>query len=512
MFTAVYHVVMPRLVLLTVPLIVTLIVILVGALTFALRPLLFPLRDIRRVPTIPFWVALLPLIRDVDQQDTFNRYIREPVTKHGAAKIFFASRWNLLVHRPSYVAVIFKREDVYQKSGNQKKIPHSVLAALTGDNIISSRGETWKSYQRVIKPGLQAGADLGVLLSNARALRDILVEAQAQSPRGGVGIQASIQRYTIANFAQSNFNVDFDTLKSDTAYIHRIQYRIKKEIFKPIFLNFPFLDTFGFPSRQRARELASHFTDQLVSALERTDTRLDDGTNDAKSKLPRALLSARQNGTFTEKQFRDNVTILFVAGQENPQLAIISTLYLLAKHTGVQDDLYREFLAHDDGLVTQDSLYSMPLLSAVVLESLRLFPPIGQLINRQVSQPVWLGGEIFVPAGTYVGYNCYSTNRDSEAWGSDSNEFRPQRWGLNCQDIQKEYRRRRSRAEFISFHGGQRACLGERFALLQLKATLYVLVKSLRWKLDPTWPDRMTPAGPLCPRNLHLVFERRMAS
>lgn len=137
----------------------------------------------------------------------------------------------------------------------------------------------------------------------------------------------------------------------------------------------------------------------------------------------------------------------------------------------------------------------MPLLSAVVLESLRLFPPIGQLINRQVSQPVWLGGEIFVPAGTYVGYNCYSTNRDSEAWGSDSNEFRPQRWGLNCQDIQKEYRRRRSRAEFISFHGGQRACLGERFALLQLKATLYVLVKSLRWKLDPTWPDRMTPVS-----------------
>lgn len=74
-----------------------------------------------------------------------------------------------------------------------------------------------------------------------------------------------------------------------------------------------------------------------MSALERTDTCLDDGASDAKSKLPRALLSARQNGTFTEKQFRDNVTILFVAGQENPQLAIISTLYLLAKHTVRQD-------------------------------------------------------------------------------------------------------------------------------------------------------------------------------
>ncbi|KAG5929784.1 hypothetical protein E4U53_002368 [Claviceps sorghi] len=477
-----------------------LLVLFLGGVALALRRLLLPLPDIRRVPTIPFWVALLPLVKDVDQQDTFNRYIKEPIRDHGAAKIFFAARWNLLVHRPSYIAEIFKHQDVYQKSGNQEKIPHSVLAALTGDNIISSHGESWKRYQRVIKPGLQANADLGVLLGNAHTLRNILIEAQAQCRHGGVGIQASIQRYTIANFAQNNFNVDFG-----------IQYKIKRDIFRPIFMNFPFLDNFGFPSRQRARELASHFTDQLVLGLERTCI---DGNakNDTRNELPRALLAARQNGTFTEKQFRDNVTILFVAGQENPQLSIISTLYLLAKHPDVQDDLYRELLPHGDGPIGQETLQSMPLLSAVVLESIRLFPPIGQLINRKVSRPVWLGGEIFVPAGTYVGYNCYSTNRDSEAWGADSNDFRPQRWGLGCQEIQREYRRRRSRAEFISFHGGQRACLGERFALLQLKATLYVLVKSLRWKLDPVWPDRMTPAGPLCPRNLHLIFEQRLDS
>lgn len=309
-------------------------------------------------------------------------------------------------------------------------------------------------------------------------------------------------------------------MKSSNAYLHQIQYRIKKDIFKPIFLNFPFLDNFGFPSRQRARELASHFTDQLVSGLEQSCN--DDKSSDAKGNLPRALLDARRDGTFTEKQFRDNVTVLFVAGQENPQLSIISTLYLLAKHAvshpsrqdmqcslvllsrvltitratqKIQEDLCKEFLPYKDGQISQEGLQSMPLLSAVVYESIRLFPPIGQLINRQVSQPAQLGGDIFLPEGTYVGYNCYSTNRDPKAWGVDANEFRPHRWGLSCQDIQKEYRRRRARAEFISFHGGQRACLGERFALLQLKVTLYVLVKSLRWKLDPAWPDRMTPVS-----------------
>lgn len=96
-------------------------------------------------------------------------------------------------------------------------------------------------------------------------------------------------------------------------------------------MNFPVLDRLGFHSRQQARQLASHFTDQLVLALE-TGAHDKETSEYQKSKLPNLLLAARSSGQLTEKQFRDNVTVLFVAGQENPQLAIMSTLYLLAKH------------------------------------------------------------------------------------------------------------------------------------------------------------------------------------
>lgn len=188
--------------------------VLAGVAALVLRNLLFPLRNVGGIPTIPFWVALLPLVRDVDQQHIFNTYIKEPLIRHGAVKIFFAARWSVLVHRPSYVADMFKQEDLFQKSGNQNKIPHSVLAAFLGDNIISSHGETWRRYRRVIKPGLQANPDLDILLGNARSLRDILIESQARCRHGGIGIQSSIQRYTIANFAQTNFKVDFGVCRN----------------------------------------------------------------------------------------------------------------------------------------------------------------------------------------------------------------------------------------------------------------------------------------------------------
>lgn len=170
---------------------------------------LVPPKEPRGIPVIPFWVALIPLFRDVDQQDIFNKYIDGPLRAHGAVKIFFASKWNVLVHRPAYVNQVFKQESQFQKTGNHKKIPGSVLASFLGDNIISSHGETWKKYRQVIQPGLQQRFELDVLFANARRLRGLLLESQARNPRGGIPIQESIQRYTIANFAQVNFGVNF---------------------------------------------------------------------------------------------------------------------------------------------------------------------------------------------------------------------------------------------------------------------------------------------------------------
>lgn len=93
---------------------------------------LLPPRYPENIPTIPFWVALIPFFKDVDQSDIFRQYIDKPLRTHGAVKFFFAAQWNILVHKPSYIAEIFKDEDLYEKSGNQKKIPHSVLAQFLG--------------------------------------------------------------------------------------------------------------------------------------------------------------------------------------------------------------------------------------------------------------------------------------------------------------------------------------------------------------------------------------------
>jgi cytochrome P450 len=134
-------------------------------------------------------------------------------------------------------------------------------------------------------------------------------------------------------------------------------------------------------------------------------------------------------------------------------------------------------------------------MTSVIYETLRLFPPISQLINRRTTEPVLLGDEFLIPAGTYVGYNAYATGRDREAWGRDADEFRPERWGGTSEKIDAMYRRVNSRASFIAFHGGRRACLGQKFALIETRFTLLEIVRAVRWTLDPTWEKKMTPVS-----------------
>jgi cytochrome P450 len=163
----------------------------------------------------------------------------------------------------------------------------------------------------------------------------------------------------------------------------------------------------------------------------------------------------------------------------------------------VQDKLHAE--AQRRGLDFENPdpeiLQDMPFLTSVIYESLRLFPPIGQLVNRQASEDALLGGDIVIPKGTYLGYNCYSTNRDPTVWGPRAHDFDPSRWGESATAIQKQYRQRRAKAEFTSFHGGRRACLGEKFAILQMRITLISLVREFTWALDPNWVDRKTPVS-----------------
>ncbi|KAF1832322.1 Dit2 protein [Decorospora gaudefroyi] len=466
----------------------------------------------KNIPTIPFYYGLLPLFKDVDQAELYRQYLKEPLAKYGAVKLFFGGQWNILVTKPAYIAEMFKHEDTYAKSGNQVKIPHSVLAEYTGENIISAHGEKWKLYQSVIKPALQADQDSERIWKNSRILRAMFLDTSKNASGNGIPIYGPLHRYALANLSEVLYTSSFETLQHTDAPLHMIQMKIKPIIFQPIFMNFPFLDYLPLKIRKLGRVLSRQFRSTLRTAIAKGHTHHVCNENDKRNVACR-LLGSHREGIFSDKDLDDNLVSTFLAGHENPQLALMSLMYLLGTHTEVQEAVRKEVATLFPANASADhepdyaDLHDLPLLTSVLYESLRMFPPISQLINRRTTAPVVLGDKIPVPAGVYMGYNAYSTNRDLDFWGADADDFKPSRWGSTNDEINQLYRRANSKGSFISFHGGRRACLGQKFAMQQLRITLAELVRGCKWRVDEKWDGRMTPAGPLYPRGLKLKFE-----
>lgn len=170
----------------------------------------------RNIPKVPIYISLLGLWSDMGQDTIYDRWLRPPLEKHGAVKIWFAGRWNVLATRPQFLVDMFRHEDIYAKAGSQKKIPWSVIASLVGDNIINAHGANWKLYTSIMKAGLQRRiTDSGPLLEKSRLFVDILLKEQKKiGMETGVLVNPIIQRWALSCMGISFMNVDLEVCTS----------------------------------------------------------------------------------------------------------------------------------------------------------------------------------------------------------------------------------------------------------------------------------------------------------
>ncbi|KAI0465982.1 Dit2 protein [Xylaria cf. heliscus] len=465
-----------------------------------LPPAHFP----KNIPTIPFYYTLIPLFKEVDQEELYHKYLERPLTEWGAVKIFFGGQWNVLITRPAYMAQVLKYDEDFPKAGNHVKNPDSVLALYTGENIISAIGDTWKHFAALAKPALQADVDASIIVRNTHKLISLLLQENSTTNR--VSVLDHIQAHAIANVSESLLGSRFEALGNPNHPLLRLQREIKPKIFNPVHLNFPKLDQLPIPSREEAKRLVKRFKAELASLVMRGHRHKcqSDSTN-----LGCRLLSAYGNGQLSEYHLQQNSLITFVAGHENPMILTLSNLFVLAEKQDLQEQVRQEVMGlSPEDRVDPDALARLPLLTSIIFETLRMYPPLSQIMNKRTASDVMLGEDILLRAGTYTGYNGYCTNRNRDFWGPDADVFNPSRWGETIDDMNMLYRRATSKAAFITFHGGKRTCLGQKWALAAHRVTMSIFLTSVKWRLDPTWPRKMTPAGPLMPKGLRLQLEQ----
>lgn len=521
-----------------------------------------------KIPTVPFWVTLLPLFNaNIDQIDLWFKYILPKIEKSGIVKIFFAGRWNLLVADPEYMNQLFKYEaKVFKKSGNNEKISNSLLAYYTGTNIISAHGSQWKKFRNIMLPGFLNFNEYSIVFKNSKLFCKLILttleidkkhfggsnlknknsesfflnssnktvgiekgsgdhnkiyinkkDSCEISPKieqnGSVLISSVVQKLCLANISEIALGFNIGTLSDEQSLLFESLVDVKKEIFKPLFMTFPVLDNW-LSSRKTTKYKINHFKNALFLQIQESlinNYRYEQETyfNPAAN-----LIKNNVSGVINNKELLDNLTIILVAGHENPQLLLTSLIYILAKHQWAQDDIRRELLSLENNSDDYDKKLSFLsksiILNSVIYETIRLYPPIGQLINRKTAKDCVMTSSkhqtILIKKGTYIGYNNFGLQRQANVWGKDSNKFIPSRWGITIEEINEQWKIKKSRAEIGAFHGGSRNCIGEEIALNIMRITIFEMIRQFKWKLADNWKEKFTASGPICPDGLKIAL------
>ncbi|VDC04668.1 unnamed protein product [Peniophora sp. CBMAI 1063] len=184
--------------------------------------------------------------------------------------------------------------------------------------------------------------------------------------------------------------------------------------------------------------------------------------------------TSRMGPGLPEEELLSQLNTLVLAGVETTSNALCRILHLLALNQDIQGRLRAEIVQAGQD-VDYDALTALPLLDAVCRETLRLYAPLpyrNRIAAEETAIPLSSGETLHVPAGTEVLVNCHGLNTDPAVWGTDAQEWQPERWfkPLPKVEIPGVY------AHSMSFLGGPKACLGFSFAILEMKTTLAMLL------------------------------------
>ena len=189
------------------------------------------------------------------------------------------------------------------------------------------------------------------------------------------------------------------------------------------------------------------------------------------------LLGARDADTgaaLTDREIRDEVMTILLAGHETTAAALAWSWALLAEHLDVADALAAEVTAALGArLPAVEDLPRLGLARRVFDETLRLYPPAWGQPRQAIAEDVVDG--VRIPAGALVVLSQWVTHRRPEVW-PDPERFDPDRW-------LPERSAGRPRWAYFPFGGGQRLCIGQQFALMEAQLTLATLVP--RFRVEP---------------------------
>jgi cytochrome P450 len=355
------------------------------------------------------------------------------------------------------------------------------MRQVNGKGLITSEGNFWLSQRRLMQPSFHRQRIAGFAGNMVRRAQEMLARWEVAADDGTpIDISQEFSALTMAIIMDAMFS---SRIQAHTREVSRaIAFLLEDINFRFIV---PFYPKVNIPTlrnlrARRALAVVDQVVYQIIQERRSSGEQIDD--------LLGMLMDAKDEDTgeaMTDRQLRDEVITVFVAGHETTAVLLAWLFHALAQHAAAQEQLYAEVdQALNGRLPGLPDLTAMPYLRMVIDETLRLYPP-AWITNRQCREEDEICG-YRIPAGEVVTISPYVMHRLPEYWDAPE-RFDPQRFNPQRAD-------ERPRFTYLPFGAGPRQCIGNNFALLEAQLIIATLARQVR--LTPI-PEKVVKFNPV---------------
>ena len=438
-------------------------------------------------PPGPRGVPILGSVLDV-WRDPLGFFVRGARDHGDVVQFRFGHyRYVLLNDAEAVRHVLIDNAKSYQKSRN-----YDGLRLVLGNGLVTSEGDFWRRQRKLAQPGFHKQRLAGFANTMAECTEEMIAGWDTGGP---VDLHAEIMALTLRIVGKTLFSTD---LAGDAAAVgDAITVGIKhaNDYAESVIRMPPWLPT---PNNLRFKHAVRILDGMVMRIIEERRKSGHEGDD-----LLGMLMSARddEGHGMTDRQLRDEVMTLVVAGHETTANALAWTFDLLSRHPDVDRRVYAEARAID-GVLGIGDLPRLPYTLRVVSEAMRLYPPVWVFEREAIVDDV-IGG-YSIPKGTVVAVSPWSLHRNPRYWENPEG-FDPDRFSPEAIEA-------RPRCAYLPFATGPRQCIGNAFAMMELQIVLATVARSFRLSLVPGATSVVDPKVTLRPRDgLPMTRARRLA-
>ena len=413
---------------------------------------------------------------------------------------------SIYVTGPEVAQIIFNQADSKNQTFNYMMEP------WLGNGLVLSHGAHWKRNRKLLTPTFhyQSLKNFVKIINKSTDRLTLIINKNttADNPVEFYPLVSNMTLEAILNCIcskNSDLQLNVDSNSREMQYImglEKIRQGMAERFGGGLFNIF---DIFYYRTEKGKEFLTGcKMTKEYILSLVRERRAATGNEQESKSDydmLDLLMMSRDEEGNgLTQEEIIDELNTFVFAGHDTIGSASSFVFYLLAKHPELQEKCRGEVTSvlGDRSEVEWEDIGNFKYITCFIKESIRLYSPV-MFISKILKKPIQIDG-YEIPANVNIDIGVGIIHKNASYW-PDPDKFDPTRFSEENLNKQHPY-------AFLPFSAGSRNCIGQSFAMAELKIITAKLIKSFQvslqagYEIDPTVKVVLAPSD-----NLPLIFK-----